>query len=341
VKHRLSRTLAPAALILASALALTACGSSSGGSASASTPAASGSSAATAGGGSADCPPGTPTSSDYVVGTEGVKVTGGLDKAPAVTLGASTSKVAKLTVCDLVPGTGAAIAAGSSITAQYVGIGSVSGKKFDSSWDRGKPATFSLSGVIEGWTKGIPGMKVGGRRLLVIPGAQAYGASPPSADIAANEALVFVVDAVPTPVPTVGPHVEGTAGVTVTGDPGKAPTIAVSPETAKVSQLTINDITVGTGAEAKPGASVTVKYVGAGAVTGKTFDSTWTSDKTATFDLSQIITGIADGVPGMKVGGRRLIVMPAAQAFGASVPQGLDVQANEPLVFVVDLVSVP
>jgi len=184
-------------------------------------------------------------------------------------------------------------------------------------------------------------MKVGGRRLLVIPGAQAYGASPPSADIAANEALVFVVDAVPTPVPTVGPHVEGTAGVTVTGDPGKAPTVAVSAETAKVSQLTINDITVGTGAEAKPGASVTVKYVGAGGVTGKTFDSTWTSDKTAKFDLSQIITGIADGVPGMKVGGRRLIVMPAAQAFGATVPSGLDVQANEPLVFVVDLVSVP
>ena len=341
MKHRLSRALAPAALILASALALTACGAASGGSASSSTPAASGSSAASSAGGSTDCPPGTPTSADYVVGTEGVKVTGGLDKAPSITLGADTSKVAKLTVCDLVAGTGPAIAAGSSITAQYVGIGSVSGKKFDSSWDRGKPATFSLSSVIEGWTKGIPGMKVGGRRLLVIPGAQAYGASPPSADIAANEALVFVVDAVPTAVPTVGPHVTGTAGVTVTGDPGKAPTVTVSAETAKVSQLTLNDITVGTGAEAKPGASVTVKYVGAGAVTGKTFDSTWTSDKTAKFDLSQIITGIADGVPGMKVGGRRLIVMPAAQGFGANVPQGLAIQANEPLVFVVDLVSVP
>ncbi|HEY5136235.1 MAG TPA: FKBP-type peptidyl-prolyl cis-trans isomerase [Candidatus Nanopelagicales bacterium] len=343
MNHRLPRTLAPAALVAVAALALTACGSSSGATSSSGSPAASGSSSSSgsSAGGSTDCPPGTPASADYTVGTEGVSVTGDLGKAPTVKLGADTSKVTKLTVCDLVPGTGAAIAAGASITAQYVGIGAVSGKKFDSSWDRGKPAKFSLSGVIEGWTKGIPGMKVGGRRLLVIPGAQAYGASPPSADIAANEALVFVVDAVPTPVPTVGPHVQGTAGVTVTGDPGKAPTIAVSPETAKVSQLTINDITVGTGAEAKAGATVTVNYVGAGGTTGKTFDSTWTNGKTASFDLSQIITGIADGVPGMKVGGRRLIVMPAAQGFGASVPSGLDIQANEPLVFVVDLVSVP
>ncbi|HSN07227.1 MAG TPA: FKBP-type peptidyl-prolyl cis-trans isomerase, partial [Candidatus Angelobacter sp.] len=271
----------------------------------------------------------------------GVTVTGDMGKAPQVTLGPDTSKVAKLTVCDLVQGSGAPIAAGSSITAQYVGIGAVSGKKFDSSWDRGKPATFSLSGVIEGWTKGLPGMKIGGRRLLVIPGAQAYGANPPSADIAANEALVFVVDAVPTPVPTVGPHVTGTAGVTVTGAAGAAPTVTVGPDTAKVSQLTIDDITVGTGAEVKPGATVTVKYVAVAATTGKTFDSTWPSGKPAQFDLSQIITGLADGIPGMRIGGRRLVVMPASQGFGASVPQGLAISPNEPLVFVIDLVSIP
>jgi peptidylprolyl isomerase len=325
----------PAVVAVAAALVLAACGSSSGSAPSATA-------GATGAGGSAACPSGTPTSADYTVGTEGVVVTGSIDKAPTVTLGADTAKVSTLTVCDLIKGTGDTVTAGSSITAQYVGIGAASGKKFDSSWDRGKAATFSLSQVIEGWTKGLPGMRIGGRRLLVIPGAQAYGANPPSGSgIAANEALVFVVDAVPTPAATVGPHVTGTAGVTVGGAAGQAPTIAVSPETAKVSQLTIDDITVGTGAEAKPGGTVTVKYVGAGGITGKTFDSSWTAGKNAQFDLSQIITGLADGVPGMKVGGRRLIVMPAAQGFGANVPSGLSVQANEPLVFVVDLVSVP
>ncbi len=332
MKHRLSRTLAPATLVLAATLALAGCGSSA--------PTTSASSGSATGSTLNNCA-GTPASADYTVGTEGVTVTGTMDKAPVVVLGGDTSKVATLTVCDLVQGSGDAVAAGASITAQYVGIGAVSGKPFDSSWDRGKAATFSLTGVIEGWTKGIPGMKVGGRRLLVIPGAQAYGASPPNASIGANEALVFVVDAVPTPVPTVGPHVEGTAGVTVTGAAGAAPSIATTSETAKVSALTINDITVGTGAEAKPGDKVTVQYVGAGGITGRTFDSTWTAGKSAQFDLAQIIPGIADGIPGMKVGGRRLIVMPAALGFADKPPAGFKVTANEPLVFVVDLVSIP
>jgi peptidylprolyl isomerase len=337
VKPRVPRALVPVTVVLAATLALAACGASSSPTASSS---ASGASGATGPVSTGDCA-GTPTGADYEVGNAGVIVTGGLDAAPVVKLGPDTSKVTKLQVCDLVQGTGAAVAAGSSITAQYLGIGAVSGKKFDASWDRGQPSTFSLAQVIPGWTNGIPGMKVGGRRLLVIPGDQAYGANPPSADIAKDEALVFVVDAVPTPVPTVGPHVEGTAGVTVTGEAGKAPTLTVSPETAKVTDLTISDITVGTGAEATAGAKVTMHYVGAVGTTGKTFDSSWTTGKPVTFDLTQIITGIADGVPGMKVGGRRLIVMTAAQGFGANPPSGLAVKANEPLVFVVDLVSVP
>ena len=337
MKPRLPRALVPVTVVLAATLALAGCGASS---TSTATPSGSSSGASGATGSTGDCA-GTPAGTTYEVGNAGVAVTDAMDAAPTVTLGPDTSKVTKLQVCDLVQGTGEAIAPGSSITAQYVGIGAVSGKKFDSSWDRGQPAKFSLSGVIPGWTNGIPGMKIGGRRLLVIPGDQAYGAKPPSADIGANEALVFVVDAVPTVVPTVGPHVEGTAGVTVTGEAGKVPTIAVTPETAKVTQLTISDITVGTGAEATAGATVTMQYVGAGASTGTTFDSSWKTGKPVPFDLSKIITGIADGVPGMKVGGRRLIVMPAAMGFGANPPASLGVKANEPLVFVVDLVSVP
>ena len=335
MKPRLPRHLAPVTVVLAATLALAGCGASS-----TSTTSASGATTGGATGATGDCA-GTPTGAAYEVGNAGVTVTGTLDVAPVVKLGPATSQVTKLQVCDLVQGTGAAVAVGSSITAQYIGIGAVSGKKFDASWDRGQPSTFSLGSVIAGWTNGLPGMKLGGRRLLVIPGDQAYGANPPSAEIAANEALVFVVDAVPTPVPTVGPHLEGTAGVTVTGDAGKEPTIAVTPETAKVTQLTISDITVGTGAEAKPGATVSMQYVGAVASTGTTFDSSWKTGKAVSFDLTRIITGIADGVPGMKVGGRRLIVMTAAQGFGAKPPANLGVKANEPLVFVVDLVSVP
>lgn len=78
----------------------------------------------------------------------------------------------------------------------YEGV-SWSGNKFDSSFDRGEPIPFALNQVIPGWTEGLQGMKVGGRRLLVIPADQAYGANPPpGSGIEPNEALVFVVDLV-------------------------------------------------------------------------------------------------------------------------------------------------
>jgi peptidylprolyl isomerase len=334
VNHRISRALVPAALVVATTLALTACGSSSS---------SSGASSSASGGSvtASDCPAGTPQSADYTVGTAGVSVTGDAGKAPTVKVGTDTPTTSVLTVCDLTVGTGDAVAANGTVTAHYVGVGAASGKTFDSSWDRGKPATFPLANVIEGWQKGIPGMKLGGRRLLVIPGAQAYGANPPSGSgIGANEALVFVVDLVPTPVPTVGPHVTGTAGVTVTGEAGKEPVVKVSAETGKVTQLTVSDITVGTGAVVKPGATVTANYIGVGGLTGKTFDSSFKNGQPANFALANVIQGWQDGLPGMKVGGRRLLVIPAAQAYGANPPAGSGIQPNEPLVFVVDIVSV-
>jgi peptidylprolyl isomerase len=315
-----SRPAAAAVLVLSAALALTACGSSSS---------SSGSSASAS------------ASASYVTGTAGVTVTGELGSKPQVTMGADTKGTTALTISDLVVGTGATVKAGDTVSAQYVGIGANTGKEFDSSWSRGTPAEFSLTQVIQGWQDGIPGMKVGGRRLLVIPAALAYADSPPSGTtIEKNEVLVFVVDLVPTVAPTAGPHVTGTAGVTVTGSAGKKPTITVSKQTAATTQLTLSDITPGTGAEAKTDSTVTVQYVGVGAITGKQFDSSWDNGSAATFPLAQVITGFRDGITGMKASGRRLIVIPAAQAYGATPPTGSSIKANEPLVFVVDLVSV-
>ena len=77
---------------------------------------------------------------------------------------------------DLVVGTGAEVQAGDTVTVNYIGVSCSTGKIFDSSYTRGQPATFSLDQVIPGWTQGIPGMKVGGQRLLGIPSDLAYGA---------------------------------------------------------------------------------------------------------------------------------------------------------------------
>jgi len=79
-----------------------------------------------------------------------------------------------------------------------VGVAWSTGKQFDASWDRGsQPISFPLNGVIPGWTAGMVGMKVGGRRELVIPPNLAYGATPqPGSGIAANETLIFIIDLV-------------------------------------------------------------------------------------------------------------------------------------------------
>ena len=97
---------------------------------------------------------------------------------------------------DLIVGKGAEAAAGKKVTVQYVGVSFASKKQFDASWDRGQPFSFVLGAgnVIQGWDEGVPGMKVGGRRQLVIPAAMAYGAEGSPPVIGPNEALVFVVD---------------------------------------------------------------------------------------------------------------------------------------------------
>ncbi len=97
---------------------------------------------------------------------------------------------------DLIVGTGPEAKAGDSVTVNYVGVLYKGGKEFDASWKRKEPFSFVLGKgqVIPGWDEGVAGMKVGGRRLLIIPAELAYGAkgSPPT--IPANAALVFVVD---------------------------------------------------------------------------------------------------------------------------------------------------
>ena len=102
----------------------------------------------------------------------------------------------KLVVHDLVVGHGAVATKGKNVTVQYVGVSWSTGQQFDASWDRGQPFTFQIGGgqVIPGWEKGVVGMRVGGRRQLIIPPDLGYGpqGSPPA--IAPNETLIFDID---------------------------------------------------------------------------------------------------------------------------------------------------
>jgi peptidylprolyl isomerase len=121
-----------------------------------------------------------------------------LKKAPTVK---SLSEQApnKLECMDLVVGKGKTATPTSTVSVQYTGVLYKNGAKFDSSWDRGQPASFSLTGVVKGFTQGIGGtgkvapMRVGGRRIMILPAALGYGGQS-TGSIPADSPLVFVVD---------------------------------------------------------------------------------------------------------------------------------------------------
>ena len=103
------------------------------------------------------------------------------------------------------------------------------------------------------------------------------------------------------------------------------------------TDLVINDITVGDGAEATPGARVEVHYVGVEFETGDEFDSSWNRGQSIEFPLNGLIAGWQEGIPGMKVGGRRKLTIPPELAYGP-VGSGNPL-AGRTLVFIIDLID--
>ena len=106
------------------------------------------------------------------------------------------SSVSELQILDIVEGDGETVPENATITAHYTGALCADGTIFQSSHDFGKPVTFGLNQVITGWTQGVPGMKVGGTRRLIIPSALAYGSARAAANIPPNSDLVFDIELV-------------------------------------------------------------------------------------------------------------------------------------------------
>ncbi len=115
---------------------------------------------------------------------------------PHVYVPAGEVPPAELVIEDIEVGGGAEAKSGSTCSMHYVGVSWRTRKQFDASWDRGDAFSFGLGEgqVIKGWDEGVAGMKVGGRRRLVIPPAMAYGKRGAGGVIGPDETLVFVVD---------------------------------------------------------------------------------------------------------------------------------------------------
>jgi peptidylprolyl isomerase len=192
---RKTTTITCAALALAAAVA--GCGSSSSGTKAAgivTAPSGGATTASATATTSSASSSGTASASATSTTTSSTPLPAALKTKPKVTI-PSGAPPKKLVVKDLIKGTGAAATANSTVTVQYVGDVYKGGKQFDASWNdgSGQPVSLPLSGVIKGWQQGIPGMKIGGRRELIIPPSLGYGATAQS-KIPANSTLVFIID---------------------------------------------------------------------------------------------------------------------------------------------------
>ncbi|MCS6867005.1 MAG: FKBP-type peptidyl-prolyl cis-trans isomerase [Gemmataceae bacterium] len=231
---------------------------------------------------------------------------------------------------DIKEGTGDPCPPQATIVIHYTGWLS-DGTVFDSTKE-GKavptPATFELKNLIAGWKEGIPGMKPGGIRKLVIAPDKGYGSigSPPK--IPGGATLIFEVELISF---TAAKDLTKLADGTAPGD--NDPNLREIRNTG----VKYRDIKEGLGAPVQPGAKVKIHYTG-WLLDGKVFDSSHRRGEPAEFALNGLIKGWQEGIPGMKPGGIRKLVIPPEMGYGA---QGAppDIPPNATLVFEVELIE--
>lgn len=316
-------------------LVLAACGSSSKStsagpsSAASSSPAASGS--------------GTPTTTDA-----GIKVTGGFGVKPTVTI---PSKAAPTTLVKqvLTEGTGATVAKGDTLVANYVGQtwAPKAGKPhvFDSSFDRGNAAAFviGVGSVIPGWDKTLVGQKLGTRLVMALPPAEGYGtAGQSTAGITGTDTLVFVVDLLKTYKPdasapgTVVSGLPASGLPKITNVPGKAPTI-VSTAGVKAPSKPLSTLLVkGSGDKIDTAKTLVVQVVETDIKTGKQTQSSW--GKAPQTVAAQNVLAVASKLTGQNVGSRAVVLVPPTAATAATASQAAR-PASPAQVLIVDVVG--
>ncbi|HEX2576288.1 MAG TPA: FKBP-type peptidyl-prolyl cis-trans isomerase [Aquihabitans sp.] len=241
---------------------------------------------------------------------------------------------------DLDKGTGCSLDAGAYVTLDLVGATATDAKVFTNTFEDERPITASLGSgqLLAGLETGLEGMKVGGRRQITLPAADAYGAEGnPAQGIGPDQALIFVVDLVAV---TDGPAYCNAATEIPPGKEGSGkPTEVEMPLEAPTGEVVTTDLTEGTGDPVEEGDYVTLHYLGVSCSTGRQFDSSWDTGEPFPVTLGEgTIPGFSTGIVGMKAGGQRRIEIPAAQGYGAQ-GQPPDIGPNDPLVFVISVLE--
>ncbi len=230
-----------------------------------------------------------------------------------------------LVVTTLTEGAGPESAIGDTVIVDYVGVRSLDGEEFDNSYDRGTPFAVGPLGsaqVIQGWNDGLIGVQAGAQLQLDIPSDLAYGEAARSDVIRENEPLTFVIDV---------------RSVIKQPDPADAPTESGVESSAGATELSFEDLIEGDGAVLEEGQTAVFNLVLFRADNGSLLDSTWETEPIQIPMDASGFPALVQGMPGMKVGGRRAITAPPALAFGDAGNPQIGLPADTDVVIVIDL----
>ena len=231
-----------------------------------------------------------------------------------------------LVTTDITVGEGPSAASGDTVFVNYVGVLSADGTRFDGNFGSDPfVVTLGQGMVIPGWDQGLVGMQAGGRRQLDIPADLAYGDRGAGDAIPPNSAISFVVDMI---------------AVIPATDAADKPAVTID-TTDNVDELIVTDLVDGTGAVVEPGSKVVLHLVGFRADTGEEVASTWESPQPLSFELTEggSLPGLIEGLEGMKVGGRRQLHVPFADAWGPEGQTEIGLPAETDVIIVVDLLA--
>ena len=280
---------------------------------------------------------------------ESVRVTGAEGKAPKVHIPAAKADAALVTKT-LVEGKGAKLTPGDSYLANFdvfVWHGKTN-KLLFSSFSK-TPEVLPVAMGLTGLQKALTGERVGSRVLAVLPPKYGYGSQGNSQlGVQPSDTLVWVVDllhAFPANASASGKHLSVGGGKlpTVSVSAGGAPEISV-PKNAPPSKLVVKTLIKGSGTPVQAKQSIVVRYVGSIWRNGKVFNSNWPSSAQPTvppnvFTLGQLIPAWDNGLVGVPVGSRVMLVVPPSQGYGSKGNPQAGIKGTDTLVFVVDILS--
>ncbi|MEL4505751.1 FKBP-type peptidyl-prolyl cis-trans isomerase [Luteococcus sp. H138] len=272
-----------------------------------------------------------------------IKDLSALDVAPTTVGKAPTVKakwplaIEKSQTKVLTPGKGETVAKGATVKVNYHGVNARDGKVFDSSFKNGQPATFSLRGVVPGFTKAIEGQKLGSRVVTMMTAADGYAEGNPQAGIQKGDNLVFVIDILET-----SKNVAPKAGLPTVKDDAQGMPTATVPKTAAPTETVVQPLVQAPGEKVTDKFMVQVAYRAWDWKTGKLLEDSYSAQQAPQpVQVSQLIPSMKKALVGQTVGSRVMVVIPPKdqpkpQASSAS-PSATPSAPTQTLVYVIDI----